>query len=88
MKKVDLVCVGDVIIFDEDDCKIVPDASIGQYVVEEVTDRGGWFISARKLDKNGLFFSRNPTVEFHLCPGYNNSLTSVSLVRHMIRIFI
>ena len=88
MSKVDLLFVGDVISFDEDGCKILQATSIEEYVVEEVSCGGVEFILARKLETSGRFSSKNPTVEFHLCPGYTNSLSSVNLVRRMTRIFV
>ncbi len=88
MLKVEELSVGDVIIFDEDDCKTLPYASIGEYVIEEVNSQSDRLVSARKLEPNGLFCHINPTVKFHLCPGYCNSLPNVKLVRQMVRIFV
>ena len=88
MPKVDSLCVGDVISFDEDGCKLLQATFIEEYVIEEVLNKGDVFVSARKLNTNGRFSSRNTSVEFHLSPGYINSLSSVNLVRRMTRIFV
>lgn len=88
MSKVEELCIGDVISFCEDGCKLLLATCIEEYVVEEVDSKGSGFVSARKLDVSGRFSSENPTVEFHLCPGYTNSLSSVNLVRYMTRIFV
>lgn len=88
MSKVEELSIGDVISFDEDGCNLLQATFIEEYVVEEVTNRGSGFVSARKLEVSGRFSSKNPTVEFHLCPGYTNSLPYVNLVRHMTRIFV
>ncbi len=88
MSKVSELFVGDVIIFDEDDCKNLLGSSVGEYVVEQVSIQSDKFVSARKLKPDGLFARENPTVQFHLCPGYCNSLCSFEVVRQMIRIFV
>lgn len=84
-KQYGLVSVGDVICLEGNEYQ---DASSGEYVVEEAIDRGGWFISARKLKDNGCFALNNPVIYFHQCPGYTNSFVAPNVVRHMTRIFV
>lgn len=79
------VSVGDVICLKGNDCQ---DASSGEYVVEEAMDRGGWFVTARKLNGDGSFSLNNTVIFFHQCPGYNNSLIEPEIVGHMTRIFV
>ncbi len=88
MSKVSELFIGDVIIFDEDDCKNLLGASVGEYVVEQVSIQSDKFVSARKLEPDGLFSRENPTVQFHLCPGDSNSMCSFEVVRQMTRIFV
>lgn len=88
MESTVLVSVGDVIDLGYEDCKVLKNASRGLYVVEEAIQSGGWFVLARRLDENGFFASRNPSIEFHQCPGYIDSLLSPVVVGHMIRIFV
>lgn len=83
-----LVSFGDVIDLGDEDCKVLKNASIGLYVVEEATQSGGWLVLARRLSENGFFASRNPSIEFHQCPGYTDSLLSPVVVGHMTRIFV
>lgn len=84
-KTPDTLSVGDVIIMDENKCL---NATSGKYVIEEAMDRGGWFVTARKLSDDGSFSLSNPVIYFHQCPGYNNSLASPTVVGHMTRIFV
>lgn len=82
------VVVGDVICLNGNDCKLLGDISVGEYVVEDTRDSGGWQVSARKLDKDGKYCADGPIVKFHQCPGYEHSLLSVDVVRQMRRIFV
>lgn len=83
------VAVGDVIYLCVNDCvKLCYAASVGEYVVEDVKDSGGWLVQARKLDDTGKYRSDNPVVQFQQSVGYQHSLPSVQIVRQMSRIFI
>ncbi len=88
MKTFEMVSVGDVISLDEDECLMFKNSLPGEYVVEEARGQGDWFVLARKLGEDGCFCSSNPTIYFHQCSGYINSLISPKIVRHMTRIFV
>ena len=88
MEPTALVSVGDVIDLSDEDCKVIKYAAVGQYVVEEARQSGGWLVLARRLDENGFFASHNQSIEFHQCLGYTDSLLSPVVIGHMIRIFV
>jgi len=80
------VSVGDVISIAENEQIGV--SWFGEYVVEEAMDRGGWFVTARRLNADGSFSLGNEVIYFHQCPGYKNSVISLKVVRRMTRIFV
>lgn len=82
------VQVGDVISLYEDECKVLGGIPIGEYIIEDVRDHGGWTVFARKLDIRGKYCADNPMVQFYQCPGYSRSLLLVKVVRRMKRIFV
>ncbi len=82
------VGMGAVILLSEDDCKLLGDVPVGEYIVEDARDSGGWCVFARKLDGAGKYCVDELIVKFHQCPGYAHSLLSVNVVRYLRRIFI
>lgn len=84
----DYVQVGDVIYLYEDDCKVLGDIPVGEYIVEDARDHGGWTVMARKLDAMGKYCADNPIVQFHQCPGYSCSLLLAKVVRRTKRVFV
>lgn len=84
----DRVVVGDVIYLMADECLVVENAVMGEYVVEEAYDSGGWSVRARKLTVHGGYVCNNLLVQFHQCPGYKNSLSKIRFIRCMTKIFI
>lgn len=87
-KRCNRVVVGDVICLSEDDCKLLDNIPVGEYIVEDAGDSGGWTVFIRKLDPEGKYCIDGVTVRFHQCPGYVHSLLSVNVVRRMRRIFV
>lgn len=81
------VVIGDVIYLDKDDCKLLG-CLMGEYVVENAKDSGGWTVWARQLDASGRYCANNPIVRFQQCSGYKSSLPTIKVVRHMTRTFI
>ncbi len=84
----DRVVVGDVIRLYKDECELLGGCPVGEYVVESARDSGGWKVCARKLDAKGKYCADNLMIQFHQCPGYKRSLSTVKLVRHMTRTFV
>lgn len=88
------VRVGDVIELNDSECRVVSNnlpyehMAIGEYVVEEATNRGGWEVKARKLDDKGEYSHLGLSIRFYQSPGYKHSLTSVKIVRRMVRVFV
>lgn len=82
------VGVGDVIYFGAEECSLIGDAIIGEYVVEEACVSGGWLVRARKLDASGLYIPTGLLVHFRQCHGHRNSLLRIRFVRCMKRIFV
>ena len=88
MQMKELVTVGDVICLGDEECRVISDATVGEYVVEETKEAGGWHVHARKLDKLGRYVSDNILIQFYQCAGYCNSISEVKVVRQMTRIFV
>lgn len=88
MQLKDRVIVGDVIRLGDKECRAIADAVVGEYVVEETRESGGWCVSARKLDKSGRYAPDNILIQFHQCSGYLHSVSVIEVVRQMTRIFI
>lgn len=82
------VTVGDVIYLGAEECSRIEDAVIGEYVVEEAHEHGGWLVRVRKLGASGSYAPSNLLVQFHQCHGYKNSILRIRLVRCMTRIFV
>jgi len=82
------VQVGDVIYLCENECELLGGISMGEYIVEDARDSGGWRVQIRKLDTMGNYCPDNPGVQFYQCHGYSRSLLLVKVTRRMKRIFI
>ena len=87
------VAVGDVICLDEKECGSLTfgdlsSTGVGEYVVENTKESGGWAVQARKLDAKGKYCAKNPIVRFQQGIGYMHSLPSIRVVGRMERIFV
>ena len=87
------VVIGDVIFLDEKECGLLmfgdlSIAGVGEYVVENTRESGGWAVEARKLDAMGKYCADNPTVRFQQGIGYTHSLPTVRVVRRISRTFV
>lgn len=85
----DRVEIGDVIMIQKGESRIL-DVPEGDYVVEDAQQLGGWTVMARKLSLKGKYKHDNLRIQFHQCPGYNDSLIGnfILVVRHMKRVFV
>lgn len=85
----DHVGIGDVILIQTGEHRILG-VPKGEYVVEDARQRGGWTVTARKLTSKGKYISNNPSIRFHQCSGYKDSLIGnlILVTRRMKRVFV
>lgn len=88
MKMCSRVSTGDVIDLSKTDCKLLGNIPVGEYVVEDARDSGGWRVQIRKLDGAGNYVRDNTFVQFYQSSGYSYFLPNVRVVRMMLKTFI
>lgn len=80
--------IGDVIRLKEYHFECLGCIPVGEYVVEEARESGGWFIYATKLDCDGKYCTSGFWITFRQGVGYPSVLSDFDVIRRMTRIFV